>query len=245
VGAIRNWLPPYDQYALRAIALFIFCLCLLPSSAAQEIEGNGKSGGALISPSAYTEIVTPLTNRLSVDSYGFYFGHMRAGMALEEAPVSVQKHFMVTPSYLFISIPPSGVSLVTSTLASETYHENQVRLAGTVATTWHHFTLSDRNMYVRRFTPFGELNRYRNRPYLDHPLSFGPYTVTAFVYDEIFHDFAPGKWLRRNLILTGINMPINRHLIFQPSYLRFDDSQLRSVNFLSFGLIIHTGLLHW
>jgi hypothetical protein len=101
------------------------------------------------------------------------------------------------------------------------------------------FTISDRNMYVRRFTPTGEVNRCRNKIYLARPLSFGSYKVTPVVFDEVYHDFLPGRWLRRNWAVT-INMPINCSLTFQPSYIRQDDQFLRSLNLLGRGLITKT-----
>ncbi len=210
---------------------------------AQEVEGNGKTGSALFSPAQYIELITPLTERVGINTYGFYLGNVQAGIALIEVPVSVQKHFTLTPSYLFIKVPPSGLSLLTGQPAFASYHESQFRLAGTFLSTIHGFSISDRNMYVRRFTPTGDLNRYRNRIYLAHPLSFGSYKVTAFVFDEVYHDFAPGKWLRRNWVVAAVDMPLNRHLIFQPSYIRQDDQFLRSVNFFGVGLIIRTGKL--
>jgi len=216
------------------------CFWILSAVAAQEVEGSGKSGPAVFSPADYMEVSSPLTNRISVNAYGFYLGNVRASVALIEAPLSVQKHFRVTPSYLFINVPPSGLSLLTGESASANYHENQFRLAGTFVTGVHGFTISDRNMYVRRFTATGEVNRYRNKIYVAHPVSFGSYRVTPFVFDEVYHDFLPGKWVRRNWAVVAVDMPLNRHLTFQPSYIRQDDQFLRSVNSLGIGLIIKT-----
>jgi hypothetical protein len=228
---------------LRVIALFFGCLWLLSSAEAQEVEGSGKSGTALFSPVDYVEVSTPVTNRVGVNTYGFYLGNVRGSIALVEVPLSVQKHFTLTPSYLFINVPPGGLSLLTGESALASYHENQFRLAATFVATVHHFTISDRNMYVRRFTPAGDVNRYRNKIYLAHPLSFGSYKVTPFVFDEVYHDFLPGKWLRRNWAVVAVDMPITDHLTFQPSYIRQDDQFLRSVNFVGIGLIIKTGKL--
>lgn len=225
------------------LAFCFACLCILRPVAAQEVEGSGKSGAALFSPADYIELSTPLANRIAVNTYGFYLGNLRAGVALVEVPLSVQKHFSLTPSYLYINVPASGLSLLTGEPASAAYHENQFRLAGTFVATIRHFTISDRNMYVRRYTATGDVNRYRNKIYLAHPLSFGSYKVTPFVFDELYHDFLPGKWLRRNWAVAAVDMPINRHLTFQPSYIRQDDQFLRSVNFLGVGLIIQTDKL--
>ena len=228
---------------LKIVGLFCgFLVALLPCGA-QEVEGNGKNAGALFSNANYVELSTPLTSHVGVNTYGFYLGNVRASIPLIEVPISLQKHFIVTPSYLFISVPPNGLSLLTGEPAVSTYRESQFRLAGTVLGTFHHFLISDRNMYVRRFTPFGDVNRYRNKIYAAHPISFGGYKANAFVFEEIYHDFLPQKWLRRNWVAAGLDMPLNRHITFQPSYIRHDDSLLRSVNFLGIGVIIKTGKL--
>jgi hypothetical protein len=209
----------------------------------QEVEGNGKSSGAMFSPADYLQIITPVTRRVSVSTYGFYVGNIHTSIALLEVPTTVQKHFVVTPGYMFVNVPPVGLSLLTNRTANQSYHENQVRLAATVQTAWHGFIFSDRNMYVRRFTPVSEVNRYRNKIYVAHALSFDSYQVSPFIFEEVYHDFVPGKWLRRNWFVAAVDMPINRHLTFQPSYIRQDDQLLRSVNFLGLALIIRTNLL--
>src|SRR5215831_10462363 len=218
-------------------------LSLLRVAVAQEVEGNGKSSGAIFSPADYIEITTPITTRLIVNTYGFYVGNLHTSIALLEVPTIVQKHFVVAPGYMFVNVPPAGLSLLTNRTANQSYHENQVRFAITAQTAWHGFVFSDRNMYVRRFTPTSEVNRYRNKIYVAHPLSFDSYKVNPFIFEEVYHDFVPGKWLRRNWFVAAVDMPINRHLTFQPSYIRQDDQVLRSVNFLGLALIIRTNPL--
>lgn len=226
---------------LRFISLYL--LFLVSIAIAQEVEGSGKGSGAIFSPADYIEFVSPITTRVTVNTYGFYVGNVHTSIALLEAPVIVQKHFVVTPGYMFVNVPPAGLSLLTNRTANQSYHENQVRFAATAQTAWHGFVFSDRNMYVRRFTPTSEVNRYRNKIYAAHPLSFGSYKVNPFIFEEVYHDFAPGKWLRRNWFVAAVDMPINRHLTFQPSYIRQDDQVLRSVNFLGLALIIRTNPL--
>jgi len=222
----------------------LLCLqSLVRAAAAQEVEGNGKSSGAIFSPADYTEITTPITTRLTVNTYGFYVGNLHTSIALLEVPTTVQKHFVVTPGYMFVNVPPVGLSLLANRTANQSYHESQVRIAATVQTAWHGFIFSDRNMYVRRFTPTAEVNRYRNKIYVAHPLSFDAYKATPFIFEEVYHDFAPGKWLRRNWFVAAVDMPITRHLTFQPSYIRQDDQVLRSVNLLGLALIIRTNRL--
>jgi hypothetical protein len=225
---------------MRIVALFTVILSIGLPCAAQEVEGAGKSGSAVFSNADYLELSTPLTNRVGVNTYGFYLGNVRVSIALIEVPVSVQKHFTITPSYLFVNVPPSGFTLLTGQPLASSYQENQFRLAGSLYGTFHHFTISERNMYVRRFTPTGDVNRYRNKIYVSHPLALGSYKVNPFIFDEVYHDFLPEKWLRRNWIVAGVDMPINKYLTFQPSYIRQDDLFLRSINFLGVGLIIKT-----
>src|SRR5215471_21268489 len=229
-----------NGYTLSRCISVLFLLSLAGLGIAQEVEGNGKSSGAIFSPADYVEITTPVTSRVTVNTYGFYLGNLRTSIALLEVPTTLQKHFMVTPGYLFVNVPPSGLSQLSNHMANQSYRENQFGLAGTALTTWHGFTLSDRNMYVRRFMPTSQINRYRNKIYVSHPLSLGSYRVNPFVFDEVYHDFVPGKWLRRNWFVAAVDMPINRHLTFQPSYIRQNDQYLRSVNFLGLALIIRT-----
>jgi hypothetical protein len=238
VRSLRDAFPMLSRRILLP-----FLVSLVSVGVAQEVEGNGKSSGAIFSPADYIEITTPVTTRVTVNTYGFYLGNVRTSIALLEVPINLQKHFVVAPGYLFVNVPPGGLSLLTNQTANQSYHENQFRLAGTVVTSWHGFTLSDRNMYVRRFTPTSEINRYRNKIYVGHPLSLGSYKVNPFVFEEVYHDFVPGPWLRRNWVVAAIDMPINRNLTFQPSYIRQDDQYLRSVNFLGLALIIRTNPL--
>ena len=225
---------------LKTAVVLIGILWMAFPCAGQEVEGNGKNGSAVFSNADYLELSTPLTSRVGINTYGFYLGNVRVGIALVEVPLSVQKHFTVTPSYLFVNVPPSGFTLLTGQTLASSYEENQFRLAGTLFGTFRHFTISDRNMYVRRFTPNGDVNRYRNRIYVSHPLTLGSYKVNPFIFDEVYHDFLPQKWLRRNWMVAGVDMPINRYLTFQPSYIRQDDLFLRSINFLGVGLVVKT-----
>jgi hypothetical protein len=205
---------------------------------AQEVEGNGRSQSALFSPADYLQLAVPITTKVGINTYGFYLGNIQASIALLEAPITAQKHLVLTPSYLFVNVPPSGLTLLTDRTASQSYREHQFRMAASVSTVWHSYLISDRNMYVRRFTPTDDLNRYRNKIYLAKPLSAGQFKCSPFFFDEVYHDFAPGKWLRRNWVVAGADLPVASHLTFQPSYIRHNDSLLRSVNFLGLGVII-------
>jgi hypothetical protein len=222
---------------------FVFVLTL--SANGQEVEGSGSqtSDSAVFSNAGYVELIVPLTSKVGMNTYGFYLGNLGVSIALAEVPITMQKHLVLTPSYLFVNVPPSGLSLLTKRPAYRTYRENQFRIAATIVVTWHGFLFSDRNMYVRRFTPFGDFNRYRNRVYVSHPVTIKGYKITPFAFYEVYHDFQPGPWPRRSWYVAAVDMPITRHLTFQPSYIRQDDQYLRSVNFVGTALLIHADQL--
>jgi len=209
----------------------------------QELEGAGKTGGSLFSPADYFEVSTPLTDRVAINAYGFYLGNMKAEIALAEASVRVSKAISVTSSYLYIAVPTVGLSQLTGETQSSGYHEHQFRQAASFATSWRNFNISDRNMYALRLIGTGNINRYRNRIYISRSVSAGPFRFTPFVFDEVYHDFASGRWLRRNWIVGGADLPANRYMTFQLSDIRQDDSSLRSVNFLGLAIILRSGTL--
>jgi len=222
------------------------CLCISALSAiGQEVEGGNSetSYGAVFSNASYVELITPLTSKIGLSLYGFYLGNLRISIALAEVPITVQKHLVLTPSYLYVNVPPPGLSLLTTKPAYRTYRENQFRLAATIVVSWHGFLFSDRNMYVRRFTPFGDFNRYRNRIYISHSVTIERYKMTPFAFYEVYHDFQGGPWPRRSWYVAAVDMPITRHLTFQPSYIRQDDQYLRSIDFLGTALLIRTNQL--
>jgi hypothetical protein len=234
---------------MRIAVLRLFWLawvCLLTRSAiAQEVEGRGSEpmNSGVFSNAGYVELITPLTSKVGVNAYGFYLGNLDISVALAEVPVTVQKHIVLTPSYLCVNVPPSGLALLTTRPAYRTYRENQFRMAVTVLAKWHGLLVSDRSMYVRRFTPFGNYNRYRNKVYVSHPVTIKRYTMTPFAFYEVYHDFQPGPWARRSWYVAAVDMPITRHITFQPSYIRQDDQYLRSINFLGTALLIRTNQL--
>jgi Protein of unknown function (DUF2490) len=219
----------------------LLLIFVVPSLSSQEVEGNGKGTGALFSPADYMEISTPLTARVGANLYGFYLGNVQAGIALIEVATRLSNHLAVTPSYVFIKVPASGLALLTQEPQNAGYREHQFRLSATLSTSWRHFNFAERNMYARRLTPTGDVDRYRNKVFVGREISVGTYRCSPFVFDEIYHDFAPGDWLRRNWAVAGVDLPASRYLTFQASYIRQDDQYLRSVNFLGLALLVRTG----
>jgi hypothetical protein len=233
-------IAPRLRSTVLKLGLCSLLVFVAPPLSSQEVEGNGNGGGALFSPADYMEISTPVTGRVSTNIYGFYLGNVQAVIALVEIPTKLSNHFAVTPSYLFIKVPANGLALLTKEPQTASYRENQFRLSATLSTSWRHFNFAERNMYVRRFTPSGDVDRYRNKVFAGREIAVGTYHCSPFVFDEIYHDFAPGNWLRRNWVVAGVDLPATRYLTFQASYIRQDDQYLRSVNFLGLAMLVRT-----
>jgi hypothetical protein len=90
-------------------------------------------------------------------------------------------------------------------------------------------------MYVRRFLPTGEINRYRNKIAVAHPLTVKGHTVKPFASYEAFNDQKSG-WTK-NRVWTGVTVPVSRHVSFQPSYMWESTKGIKDLNYLMFGLI--------
>jgi len=233
--------PKLRSIVLKVGLCFLLLTLVVSSLSSQEVEGKGKRTGALFSPADYMEISTPLTARIGANFYGFYLGNLQAGIALIETPAKLSNHLAVTPSYLFIQVPANGLALLTQEPQNAGYREHQFRLSATLSTSWRHFNFAERNMYARRFAPTGDVDRYRNKFFVGREIAVGNYSCSPFVFDEIYHDFAKGTWLRRNWIVVGVDLAVNRYLTFQASYIRQDDEYLRSVNFLGLAVLVRTG----
>jgi hypothetical protein len=108
----------------------------------------------------------------------------------------VQIHFSVIPSYLFLNVPASGLSLLTGELPSENHHHNDFR--------WR-----ERSQALG-ITAISRIPKHvRAALQTVRSCRFNP-----FVFDEIYHDFAFGTRLRRNRAVPGADLPINRFLCF-------------------------------
>ena len=95
--------------------------------------------------------------------YGFYYGEVNVPVAQVDVPIRTTKFLTITPSYLYYEVPPSGLDKAAQTPGgfTDTFDENQFRIDGTVKFSVRGFEISDRNMYVRRFRPTDDINRYR------------------------------------------------------------------------------------
>ena len=162
---------------------------------------------------------------------------MKAPSAQVDATIRVTKFLSITPSYLYYSVPASGLNELANVSRGFTRNseEHQFRIDGTVVFSFHKFEISERNMYVRRFLPTSEINRYRNRIAVAHPLTVKAHTVKPFASYEAFYDQGSG-WTK-NRAWTGVTVPIEKHVSFQPSYMWENTNGIKDVRYLMFGLI--------
>ena len=218
---------------------------------AQEVEvPRGRGSGSVFAPTGWAELIAPVNDRIDLKFYGFYVGDVKAPSAQVDATFKVTKFFSITPSYLYYSAPTSGLNELAnhSRGFTDTYEEQQFRVDGTVGFSVHNFEIAERNMYVRRFLPTyeiagrplpsKEINRYRNRISVAHPLAVKGQIWKPFASYEAFYDQGSG-WTK-NRVWTGVTVPIQRYVSFQPSYMWEGTHGIKDMNYLMFGLIFRT-----
>jgi hypothetical protein len=175
--------------------------------------------------------------RIDLKFYGFYIGEVKAPSAQFDATFRASKFLSITPSYLYYSVPPSGINEVAnhSPGFTHSFEEQQFRIDATVGFSIGKFEISDRNMYVRRFLPNNEINRYRNRIAVAHPLAVNGHIWKPFASYEAFYDQGSG-WTK-NRVSTGLTVPLRKYVSFQPSYMWEGTHGIKDLHYLMFGLI--------
>ena len=233
--------------SLLGVAAVAAVISLATPCAAQEVDtptppDTGGQRGGLIVPTPWIVLDTPVDKRVDVKAYGFYVGQVKAPVAQLDVPIKVARFFTVTPSYLYTSIPASGLNQMPLEPAhfTHTYNEHQFRVDGTFGFAFHKFEISVRNMYVRRFrpAPAGDINRYRGRISIARPVSVHGKTFKPFASFEEFHE-RPAGW-NRNRLWTGVTVPVTRRASVQPSYLWEQSDGNRDIHYLLFALMIRT-----
>jgi hypothetical protein len=223
--------------AISAIAFARPCL-------AQEVDApSGSGSGSVFAPSAWVELIAPVQERVALKLYGFYIGDLKTPVAQVDLPIRATKFLTITPSYMYYSVPASGLNDLAPDPAGFTnsYGEHQFRIDGTVALSVHHFDIAVRNMYVRRFrgAPAEDSDRYRGRILIAHALKVSGSSWKPFASYETYYDEGGGGW-DKDRIWTGVTLPVVKQVAFQPSYLWERSDGLKDVNYLLFGLIVST-----
>jgi len=225
---------------LRPVStLLLICMALLGGQCvAQEVDvPAGRGNGSIVAPSGWVELITPVQKRVDLKFYGFYIGELNAPSAQFDATFRATRFLSITPSYLYYSIPADGLNELANRSRGFTrsFEEHQFRIDGTVNFSIHKFEISDRNMYVRRFLAPTDINRYRNQIAVAHPLNVQGHVWKPFASYEAFYDQGSG-WTK-NRAWTGVTVPIEKHVSFQPSYMWENTNGIKDVRYLMFGLI--------
>jgi hypothetical protein len=71
-----------------------------------------------------------------------------------------------------------------------------------------------------------------------YPLAFKGRIWKPFASYEAFYDQGSG-WTK-NRVWTGVTVPIEKHVSFQPSYMWESTNGIKDVHYLMFGLIFRT-----
>ena len=88
-------------------------------------------------------------------------------------------------------------------------------------------------------TPADDSNRYRGRISIAHPLTVKGRIWKPFASYETFYEWRNGGW-NRDRVWSGVTLPLNKHVLFQPSYMWETSEKSRGVHYLLFGLIVNT-----
>ena len=218
--------------------------------AAQEVDvPTGRGSGSVTAPTGWVELIAPVQQRVDLKLYGFYIGEVKAPSAQVDATIRVTKFLSITPSYLYYSVPASGLNELANLSRGFTHRveEHQFRIDGTVMFSIHKFEISDRNMYVRRFLPTYSMpdSLFQKR---DQPLSHsdrggtsahckGPHRQAFRVLRSLLR---PGKRVDQKPSLGRRTVPVAKHVSFQPSYMWEGTNGIKDLNYVMFGLIFRT-----
>jgi hypothetical protein len=200
--------------------------------------------GSLFAPSTWLVLNTPVQKQVGLRLYGFYIGNVNTPVAQLDVPIRLAKFLTVTPSYMYYSVPASGLNKLPPQPGTfpdrYSYDEQQFRIDGTAAFAVRKLEISVRNMYVRRFrpTPANDINRYRGRISIAYPLAVQGRVFKPFVSYETFYEHI-GGWNRTRL-WSGVTLPVNKRLAVQPSYLWESSKGSRNIHYLLLGLIVNT-----
>lgn len=199
--------------------------------------------GSLFAPSAWFMLNTPVQKQVALKLYGFYIGNLDVPVLQFDLPIRTSKYLTITPSYMYYSVPASGLNKLTPQPGhfTDNYDEQQLRIDATVGFPIRKLEMSIRNMYVRRFrpAPANDSDRYRGRIAFAYPLIVQGRALKPFASYETFYERSGAGWNRQRL-WTGVTLPVNKRLSVQPSYLWERSDGGRDINYLLFGLIVNT-----
>jgi len=242
---VKRALTRFARYLVPGVLVACVVSLGVPC-AAQEVDvptlpDSGGGRGSIFAPSAWLVTDVPVRERIHLKLYGFYIGELNTPVVQVDVPIRTAKFLTVTPSYMYYSVPASGLNKIPPQPAgfTDSYKEHQFRIDGTFAFLVDNFEISARNMYVRRFrpTPADDMNRYRGRIAIARPLPVQDRILKPFASYETFYE-PTGGW-NRYRVWSGVTLPLNKHVLLQPSYMWESSEGSRAVNYVLFGLILN------
>ena len=125
----------------------------------------------------------------------------------------------------WLSVQPSYTNIVTTPRNSNRRNENRLSFAATYKFPFKKITLTDRNLFERRFRSPRNSTRYRNRLQLEIPLKKF-YDTRFFTSDEVFYDWSLKRW-SRNRFVAGMGKTFNKNFGLDVFYMRQNDGTTR------------------
>jgi hypothetical protein len=182
------------------------------------------------------QIAVPINRKLDFNlSAQFRFGRNFRDFVDENLGAGIgftyklNKYLQFAPSYTYIVNRPSQ---------NRNAYENRINLPVTVISSKiSGFTISDRNLFERRWRKLVNSWRYRNRLQIERTFKPKGFEFRIFASDEVFYDFLAKSWVR-NRFSIGVGKPITKQLSFDVYYLRQNDGRSRPGNLH----VIGTGL---
>ena len=149
--------------------------------------GDGR--GSLFAPSAWLVLGVPVRKQIDLKIYGFYIGEMNVPVAQVDLPIRTAKFLTITPSYMGYRVPASGLNRLTPEPGrfTDSYHEHQFRIDGTVrspSASWRCPSAKCTSEVPAGWR--GDINRFRGRIAIAHPLAVGGRNVKPFASYETF-----------------------------------------------------------
>src|ERR1700681_4457139 len=102
----------FTKFAVHLAPTFlVLCLIFLGGwCVAQEVDvPSGRGTGSVVAPTGWAEVIAPVQHRIDLKFYGFYIGDAKAPAAQFDATFRLTKFLSITPSYLYYSVPASGL----------------------------------------------------------------------------------------------------------------------------------------
>src|SRR6202047_502860 len=127
----------FTKFALHIGSTFLLLwLGLLAGPCfAQEVDvPSGRGSGSVVAPTGWTELIAPVQQRIDLKFYGFYIGELKAPSGQFAATFRATKFLLITPSYLYYSVPADGLNELANHSGgfTRTVEETQFRINGTV-----------------------------------------------------------------------------------------------------------------